>query len=108
MLSMFAIAAVRSGPRVRAEGSLNVPPSAVVPAAAGAGDGVAGMLDDEVLDAGAGAGAGAAGVEGVCTAAGAGVDGALTDDEADELTGAVFGYSLLRLSTGYRVDATNL
>ena len=66
MLSMFAMAASRSPPIVRAEGSLKRSPDAW----AGAGDGVAGAFC--VLDEGAGA----AGATGVWAAAGAGVEGA--------------------------------
>ena len=56
MLSIFAIAASRCAPSVRADGSLKFPSS--VPAeAAGAGDGVVGGFE-VVLDAGAGAAGG--------------------------------------------------
>ena len=85
---MLAMAAARAAPSVRADGSLKFPPSAVVPSGAGAGDGVAGMFDEEVFNAGAGAGA--AGVEGVCTEV-AGVEGGFDDDEAEELAGTVLG-----------------
>lgn len=69
MLSMLAMAASRSLPMVRAEGSLNW---RSVACCAGAGDGVAGAfwVTDEPA-------AGAAGAAGVCgAAAGAGVEGA--------------------------------
>lgn len=79
MLSMFATAASRSLPMVRAEGSLKLGPEACV---AGAGEGVAGAFCVVAEDC---AGAGA---EGVWAAAGAGVDGtALLDDAAEG-----FGY----------------
>jgi hypothetical protein len=78
MLSMLAMAASRSPPMVKAEGSLKLGPEACV---AGAGEGVAGafcVVADE--------GAGAAGAAGVCgaAAAGAGVDGGALLDEAAE------------------------
>lgn len=85
MLSIFAIAASRCAPRVRADGSLKFPSSVPVDAA-GAGDGVAGAFN-VVLDAGAGA-AGGAGVE---AAAGAGVEGALAAEALDEMAGAALG-----------------
>lgn len=75
MLSMFSTAAARSFPIVRAEGSLNVRSEAVP---APAGDGVAGAFALVVE----GAATGAAGTAGVCTVAGAGVDGAGLLDEA--------------------------
>jgi hypothetical protein len=76
MLSMLAMAASRSPPIVRAEGSLKRSPEAW----AGAGEGVAGAVC--VFDEGAGA----AGAEGVWAAAGAGVEGAaLLDDAAAAL-----------------------
>ena len=82
ILSIFAIAASRCAPRARADGSLN----SADPAAAGAGDGVAGALDEEVE-----AGAGAAGAAGVRTEAGAGVEGVA--DMEDEAAGAAFGFA---------------
>ena len=86
---MLATAASRCDPSVRADGSLKFPASAVVPIdAAGAGDGEAGASCAEVFDAGAGAAGGA----GVCAVTGAGVDGALADEEAVEaLADAAFG-----------------
>ena len=89
MLSISAIAAARSEPSVKAEGSLNVAVSAgVATEAAGAGDGVAGGFPEDVLVAGAGAAGGA----GVWAAAGVGVLGAFAVEAAvDELAGAVFG-----------------
>lgn len=77
MLSMLAMAASRSPPMVRAEGSLNW--RDVSDVCAGAGEGVAGAfwaVDDE--------GAGAAGGAGVWAAFGAGVEGAALLDEAAE------------------------
>lgn len=74
MLSMFAIAASRSPPIVKAEGLSKRAGSDVC---AGAGEGVAGafcVFADE--------GAGAAGAAGVWTTAGAGVEGATLLDEA--------------------------
>jgi hypothetical protein len=79
MLSMLAMAASRSLPIVRAEGSLKLGPDACV---AGAGDGVAGAFCVEPDEC-----AGAAGGAGVWAAAGAGVEGAALLDEA----GAGFG-----------------
>ncbi len=62
MLSIFAITSSRCGPRVRADGSLKLGPSAdAVAAGAEAGDGVDGGFD-VVFDV---AGAGAAGGAGV-------------------------------------------
>lgn len=89
MLSMLATAASRCDPSVRADGSLKFPPSAVAPVdAVGAGVGVTGTSCDGLFDAGAGAAGGA----GVCAVAGAGVDGALEEEEAlDALAGAAFG-----------------
>lgn len=78
MLSMLAIAASRSPPMVRAEGSLKRSADACT----GAGEGVAGafcVLDD---------GAGAVGAAGVWTRGGAGVEGAALLEDA---AGAVFG-----------------
>lgn len=87
MLSMFAMAASRWAPSVRADGSLKFPSSAVVPSEpVGAGDGVAGALE-VVLDAGAGAAGGA----GVDAAAGAGVEGALAEEAPAEVAGAALG-----------------
>ena len=86
MLSIFVMAASRCAPRVRAEGSLKLPPSVVV-APAGAGDGVAGA-SDVVVEAGAGAAGGA----GVCDVAGAGVDGAADEVDVELAAGAAFGY----------------
>lgn len=83
MLSIFVTASSRSGPRVRAEGSLKVAPPAG--AAAGAGVGVVGAFN--VL---LGAGAGAAGAAGVWAVVGAGVEGAFEVDE--EAVGAAFGF----------------
>lgn len=78
MLSMLAIAASRSPPMVRAEGSLNWVPAAAC--CAGAGEGVAGACWGAVEEA---AGAGAAGV---WAATGAGVEGgALLEDAAEGL-----------------------
>jgi len=76
MLSMLAIAAALSLPRVSAEGSLKRVLSVEVEA--GAGEGVAGG------SAGAedAAGAGAEGVAGVCAAGGAGVETAVLLDDA--------------------------
>ena len=91
MLSIFAIASSRCAPRVRADGSLKLAPSADAAAAgagAGAGDGVDGAFD-VVFDM---AGAGAAGV---CAIAGAGVEGAFEEDE--EAAGAALGWSIIRL-----------
>lgn len=90
MLSIFAIASSRCAPRVRADGSLKLAPSADA-AAAGAGDGVEGAFN-VVFDV---VGAGAAGAAGVCAVAGAGVEGAFEVDE--EAAGAVLGYSAVRL-----------
>lgn len=84
MLSIFPIASSRCAPRVRAEGSLKLAPSADA-AAAGVGDGVDGAFD-VVFDV---AGAGAAGAAGVCAVAGAGVEGAFELDE--EAAGAALG-----------------
>lgn len=87
MLSMLAIASSRCGPpRVRADGSLKLAPSA--PPAAGTGDGVAGAFEG-VFDEGAGA-AGAAGVD---TAAGAGVDGIFEVDAG--AAGADLGFQTI-------------
>ena len=83
ILSILAIAAERSDPRAKADGSLKLPPSVVVPLDAGAGDGVDGTFDVEVLGAATGAGGGA----GVCAGAGVGVEGAF----AEELPGVVLG-----------------
>ena len=88
ILSIFAIAASLCAPRARADGSLN----STDPAAAGAGDGVAGAFG-VVLEPGAGA-AGAAGVWEV----GAGVDGAADVDV--EAAGAAFGYTNCQFLTG--------
>ena len=90
MLSILEIAAARSDPRAKADGSLKLPPSvAAPPGAAGAGDGVDGIFDDEVLWAATGAGGGA----GVCAGPGVGVEGAFTEgDAAEELPGATFGW----------------
>ena len=87
MLSIFAIASSRCAPRVRADGSLKLGPSADVAAAGAddAGEGVDGA-SDVMLDA---AGAGAAGTAGVCAVAGAGVEGALEVEE--EAAGAALG-----------------
>lgn len=84
MLSIFAIASSPCAPRVRADGSLKLAPSAAT-AAAGAGDGVDGAFN-VVFDV---AGAGAAGVVEVCAVAGAGVEGAFEVDE--EAAGADLG-----------------
>ncbi len=63
MLSIFAIAAALSPPNVNADGSLKLAPSvALLAAAPGAGEGVAGGLLDVVVETGAGAAGGAAGV----------------------------------------------
>lgn len=80
MLSMLAMAASRSPPIVRAEGSLKRSDCC-----AGAGEGVAGTFC-VVEDEGAGA-AGAAGAAGVWTGAGglAGVEGALLAEAAGAL-----------------------
>lgn len=79
MLSMFAIAASRSPPMVKADGSLNWR-GAWEACCAGTGEGVAGAFCVVVEEA---AGAGAAGV---CAAAGAGVEGAtLLEDAAEGL-----------------------
>ena len=95
ILSMLATAASRCDPSVRADGSLKVPPSAVVPVdATGAGVGVAATSCAGIFDAGAGA----AGVAGVCTVAdaGAGVVGGLEEEEAlGALAGAAFGCLML-------------
>ena len=83
---MFAIAASRCGPSVRAEGSLKEGLSpAGADGAAGAGDGVGGTAGaaDEVVDC-----AGAGGADGVCAAAELGVDGAAL------LAGGAFGYTV--------------
>jgi hypothetical protein len=77
MLSMLAMAASRSPPIVRAEGSLKRSPDAW----AGAGEGVPGtfwVFDED-------AGAGAAGAAGVWAVAGAGVEGAGLLDAAAAL-----------------------
>lgn len=58
MLSMFAIAASLSGPIVKDEGLLNCGPLPADWGAAGAGEGVAGTLDEGADDC-----AGAEGVE---------------------------------------------
>ncbi len=85
---MFAIASSRCGPpRVSAEGSLKLGPSA--PGAAGAGDGVAGALGVRFE-----AGAGAAGATGVDAGAGAGVEGAFEVD--DEAAGAALGFEIVQ------------
>jgi hypothetical protein len=81
MLSILAMAASRSPPIVRAEGSLKRSPDAW----AGAGEGVAGAFC--VLDEGAGA----AGAAGVWAAAGAGVEGATLLDDA-----AAFGLETMQ------------
>ena len=90
MLSMSAMAAAREEPRARAEGSLKLAESVDgVDAAAGAGEGVAGILPTALL----GAGDGAAGGAGVDATGGAGVEGACADEEAAvELAGAGFGW----------------
>ena len=93
MPSIPAIASSRCAPKVRADGSLKLAPSAGAPA--GAGDGVSGAFD-VVLDAGAGA-AGAAGAAGVCAVAGAGVERAFEDDDEEEAAGAALGYGLIRV-----------
>lgn len=79
MLSMLAIAASRSPPMVRAEGSLNWRNGSAA-CCAGAGEGVAGAFCVVVNE-----GAGAAGATGVWAAGGgAGVEGAaLLEDAAD-------------------------
>ena len=91
MLSMFVMAASRSAPSVRADGSLKVPSSVdVLSEAAGIGVGVAGGLVATLDDAGAGAAGGA----GVDAAAGAGVEGAFEGVEAeDELAGTTLGFA---------------
>ena len=96
MLSILEIAAARSDPRAKADGSLKLPPSVVAPPdAAGAGDGVDGTFDDEVLWAATGAGGGA----GVCAGAGVGVEGGFTEeDAAEELPGATFGWFMFSKS----------
>lgn len=87
---MFAIAASRCAPSVSADGSLKFPPSVVGPVVvAGAGDGVAGALPEDVLWGGAAA---AAGADGVCATLGAGVEGGLAEEEALEVAGAALGY----------------
>ena len=84
MLSIFAIATSRCAPRVRADGSLKLGPSADTAAAgAEAGVGVDGAFDIEV------ARPGAAGAAGVCTVAGAGVERAFEVDEV--AAGAALG-----------------
>ena len=76
ILSMLAMAASRSFPMVKAEGSLKLGPEACV---AGAGEGVAGAFCEAADE-----GAGAEGAAGVWTGAGAGVEGAaLLDVAAD-------------------------
>lgn len=96
ILSMLATAASRCDPSVRADGSLKVPPSVVVPVdPAGAGVGVAGTSCAEVFKAGAGA----AGGVGVCAFTGTGVAGALEEEEAlDALAGAALGCRTLARS----------
>lgn len=93
ILSRFAIAADRSAPSVKADGSLKLPPSAVVPVVAvDAGVGVDGT-SAAGFDAGAGAGGGAAGVD--ATAA-CGVDGAAAEEDAVvEVAGAALGCSYI-------------
>jgi hypothetical protein len=88
MLSMFSIAAARSVPIAKADGSLNVR-SVALPAPAGVG--VVGTFGGAVDDVCTGA-AGGAGVW--ATAAGAGVDGAAT--ELEDVAGAGLGYSKVR------------
>ena len=86
MLSMFAIASSRCGPRVRADGSLKLWPSADAAAGgAAAGDGVDGAFE-VVFDV---AGPGAAGAAGVCAVAGAGFEGAFEVEE--EATAVALG-----------------
>ena len=86
MLSISAIASSRCGPRVRADGSLKLWPSADAAAVgADAGDGVDGAFD-VVFDV---AGPGAAGAAGVCAVAGAGVEGSFELDE--EAAGVALG-----------------
>lgn len=86
MLSIFLTASSRCAPRVRADGSLKLAPSADKAAAGGwAGDGVDGAFD-AVFDV---AGAGAAGAAGVCAVTGAGVEGAFALD--GEAAGAALG-----------------
>ena len=82
MLSILAIAALRSSPRVRAEGSSNRRFEGG-DADCGAGEGVVGTL--EMVEV---AGAGAAGTAGDCAGAGAGVEGAALLDDA---TAGAFG-----------------
>ena len=84
MLSIFAIASSRCAPRVRADGSLKLGPSAgAATAGADAGVGVDGAFEIEV------AGPGAAGAAGVCTVTGAGVEGVFEVDEV--AAGAALG-----------------
>ena len=89
MLIKFVTAAARSAPTVKAEGSLNPPPSvAVVEEVVDAGVGVEGTISGVGLKAGAGA-AGGPGVEAI---AGAGVEGSCAGaDAAEEDAGAVLG-----------------
>ena len=78
MVSRLRIAAARSAPSANADGSLKLPPSAVVlTVVADAGVGV-----DGTSGAGFETGAGAAGGAGVEATAGAGVDGGSAEDEA--------------------------
>ena len=91
MLSRFEMAASLSAPKVIADGSLYCRVGSEGCDVAGAGDGVEGSL----LVDGAAAAAAGAGAAGVCTAAGAGVDGLLLEDP-----GAGLGCSLLVSPSG--------
>ncbi len=91
MLSILAMAASLALPRVRAEGSLKRADS--LDSVVAAGDGVAGGLVVEEVDAGAGA-------DGVCTTGGAGVDGAALLDDA---AGDGFGCDRVRPSSALAI-----
>ena len=93
MLSIFVIAAARSDPVEKADGSLNVvaPPAGAPTAPPATGVGVCGtVLVVGAFATGPGAGGGAAGVEVI---AGAGVEGGFSADEDPALdeAGAVLG-----------------
>ena len=107
ILSIFAMAAVRSAPSVKADGSLKFPPSAVVAVAADAGVGVEGRSADEVLGAGC-AWAGAAGAEGVCAIVGTGVEGMGVAGAAGELAGGGFGCYFISTSDSTMHDSVDL